>query len=1217
MSDFSTTVSHMIENQFPAIYREEGEELVAFTKAYYEFLEETDEYSVKLTRQMFDANDIDDSLEKFITHFKQKYMADLPFTSATDKRFMIKHIMDLYRSKGSQRSLELFMRLMFNEEVDIYLPGKDMLRASDSEYYRPVYLEVSKSPRTRSFINKQITGTKSGATAFVEGIATKRISGKHIDVLYLSSVRGTFKFNERITDDGLLAGAPIVNGSLTDIAITIGGRNNVVGDIFDVISPNGTQGKIRITAVENATGRVDFEIISGGYGYTNTSDATASEVFVSTALLDIDNTDTRYQFVQYENVVQRIETINTLSATDINGALPGDFVVGINGSGGQVANGVVISVANTDANGSIISLPSANSIITLQALNDTTFGDQKVIATIGSAAYAVGEIVEEQSKVTLTISTNVGTFVVGQIAQQLIRDAVSNNIIDIAFGTITSANSTSMVLEPSWGTFNIAESIEQQSNSSITAFVTAASTLPVDAGARAIVTAINGANVTINDLFGTFNVANNLRGKSTRLIDEISTVSTTGASDLWLNGINTANGIVDLVANNYASGIVVGQNTTSIGIFGNTSPFHFKVGSSLSLETIRDTMFSVPVFDHENPSYEYIADGTFSRDAVITNTLTAGQRGSSAIFKMTTTFPSPLVDGTLMECGGLGDSVAITLIDSIANPGTKRLVLMSGDGALSPVATDRAELSIEAVDLPLNLSDNHEIQVHLDPPNGTIELWINGVSKGTANTSDGSPYTLWSDTEDGGYGIVSGNVHSGASLLDWEGTLISDLEYFEAVPNVNSVVGSQLDINRVISDIKTGIGADFDIGFLENTEIVNLNVDLVSANNVVDIPFAQVLLTGEGSGIGFIASTTVDTGGTLYSNGSIVTFTGGGFGGGDPFIAAEGSIITDAGGVITSITMTNPGEGYFFAPVPALPATGGTVATVTPVMDFGYGFMKLPNGDDTTFITDCLTNDNFTIGTIASLSRINPGVNYNADPFVVVRNKFISSFGRRNFFAEVDTLVGNYSVGEALTQDVGGGSTAKGNVISFTNNNDGTGTLLIERTSFSIAFLDSVAVSGAQSGATSNIVSLTNDESGSPIGENAIITGTVIAADGIATGVDVVDSGYGYSPGEPVSLSRVGFDFIIEGDASVINQGISEGYWRTTTSHLNSEKKLQDSKYFQEYSYDVISGISLNRYKDALKDVLHVAGNELFGSITKKSLLDSQISIADSSVEIV
>ena len=343
MTDIINTVSHAIESQFPDIYKSEGQELIAFVKAYYEFLETTDKYSVKVNRAMFESNDIDDSLDEFLVHFKEKYLADFPFVTATDKRFMIKHIIDLYSAKGSKNSLELLMRMLFNEESDIYYPGEDILKVSDSKWTRPIYIEVTKSARNRTFLNKQITGNSSGAKAFVEGVVTKRVDGKLIDVMYLSSLRGNFSTGERVSDDGVIKNSPTIIGSLTTLDVELGGRNNTVGDIFDVVNVQGKQGKVRVTATEDATGKVDFNLVDGGYGYTNSTGNTATSVYISDAVLEINNPN--LDFIRFEPVIQRIETLELSSATDVNASVAiGDYLEGRNSSG-AVANGVVVSIA--------------------------------------------------------------------------------------------------------------------------------------------------------------------------------------------------------------------------------------------------------------------------------------------------------------------------------------------------------------------------------------------------------------------------------------------------------------------------------------------------------------------------------------------------------------------------------------------------------------------------------------------------------------------------------------------------------------------------------------------------------------------------------------------------------------------------------------------------------------------------------------------------------
>ena len=1019
MTEFVKTVSQLVENQFPSFYKEDGPGFVAFVKAYYEFLETTDKYTYKENRELFNSNDIDDTLNEFLVHFKEKYLADFPFITATDKRFMIKHITDYYQSKGSKQSLELLMRLLYNEEVDLYIPAEDILKPSDSEWYTPIYIEVGKSPRTRGFVNKQITGSSSGATAFVEGIVTKRVDGKLIDVVYLSSVRGNFRRNERVTDDGIIKDAPKIIGSLTSLTVELGGRNNVIGDIFDVVTTQGRQGKVRINGIENNTGKVDFQIVEGGYGYTNsTSSETATSVYVSDAILYANNSNTTLDFIKFEPVVQRIETLRLYNATNVNStAVLGDYLVGYNGAGSSVANGYIVSIANTDSSGNTVSGASSYSTVKVQAIGDTTFRDQKKLILSSATAYSVGEFIDEQSIVTLSVSSNTG-FSVDDAVSQTIVEPANNTITSKAFGLVQSSTANTIIVKESWGTFVTTQSLIKTSTPTVNCSITAVNTS--NTGARGLVTNVTGSNVSIRIVYGAFDAGNKIRGDRTKLIATISSTANTGAADVRLNDVSTANAAIDTVANSYVTGIVVGSNTTAVGIYGNTAPFLYANTGVFRIETTRETLASPPRY---------------------------------------------------------------------------------------------------------------------------------------AN-------------------------------------------------------GSILELDKNILGIATGTSADFKVGFIENTETVTLNTDMVGANNTANTPFVHVMLNGANSGIGFVDSITINSGGTGYSNNTVVTFSGGGFAGGDPFVNASGTIATNGSGAITSITMSQPGEGYYGVPTINL---GGT-ANVTVVMDFGYGFAKNPNADNGTFIADALTNENFTIGSIASLTRINPGVNYNADPFVAVYNKYIASYGRRNFFMNVSDINGSFRVGELLTQIIDGTGTAKGKILAYTREGN-NGTITVERNAFNIAFQSAYPITGATTGTTANVGSIVDDTGSLELGNNAVVTGRVIAANGIATSVEVIDSGYGYIPNGDVTLEREGFDFIITGKSNVSRQGVAEGYWQTTSSHLNSEKKIEDNLYYQEYSYDVISRLSLNRYENILKKVFHVSGNKMFGSVSKNSKIDSQIIMAQSSIQ--
>jgi len=114
-------------------------------------------------------------------------------------------------------------------------------------------------------------------------------------------------------------------------------------------------------------------------------------------------------------------------------------------------------------------------------------------------------------------------------------------------------------------------------------------------------------------------------------------------------------------------------------------------------------------------------------------------------------------------------------------------------------------------------------------------------------------------------------------------------------------------------------------------------------------------------------------------------------------------------------------------------------------------------------------------------------------------------------------------------------------------------------------------------------------------GADAIIQATAGSSKGVVSGLSVIDSGAGYEPGEQVTLTKTGLAFSVTGSAVVKTNGIQEGYWKSTRGFLDSDKYIQDSKYYQEYSYELQTGIDFANYKDVIYSLLHTAGTELFG----------------------
>ena len=116
-------ISNFIEGQFPEFYKEHGPVFIQFVKAYYEWMESADN-PVGEARSLLTYRDIDTTVTEFLEYFQKKYLYGIPFNIIINKRYLLKHILDVYRSKGSIQCYKLLFRLIYDEDVEIYQIGR-------------------------------------------------------------------------------------------------------------------------------------------------------------------------------------------------------------------------------------------------------------------------------------------------------------------------------------------------------------------------------------------------------------------------------------------------------------------------------------------------------------------------------------------------------------------------------------------------------------------------------------------------------------------------------------------------------------------------------------------------------------------------------------------------------------------------------------------------------------------------------------------------------------------------------------------------------------------------------------------------------------------------------------------------------------------------------------------------------------------------------------
>jgi len=137
----SVKASSLIDKDLPEFVRQDHPEFTNFIKKYVAWMDQAGNPNNILLNKKY--NDIDSATEAELLKWQNQLGRDLPNSLAVDKKTLLKRLKDLYETKGSRRSIELFFRLLFDEEVTVYYPQEELLRASDGRWVEDKAIRVS------------------------------------------------------------------------------------------------------------------------------------------------------------------------------------------------------------------------------------------------------------------------------------------------------------------------------------------------------------------------------------------------------------------------------------------------------------------------------------------------------------------------------------------------------------------------------------------------------------------------------------------------------------------------------------------------------------------------------------------------------------------------------------------------------------------------------------------------------------------------------------------------------------------------------------------------------------------------------------------------------------------------------------------------------------------------------------------------------------------
>jgi hypothetical protein len=194
----NNNITAIVEAQLPDFIRADHPEFVTFIKKYYEYLEQEDK-AVYTNRNLYDYADLDTTRADLLTYFKQKIIPDFPEKSELSKEKIIKSAREFYAKKGTADSFKFLFRVLYGEDIDVYFPKEDILRASDGKWKLPQALRIAltdkitliPSANVNVFVSTANTVRANGFNLISSGVVANsyiRIGGQKRKVLTVNSL---------------------------------------------------------------------------------------------------------------------------------------------------------------------------------------------------------------------------------------------------------------------------------------------------------------------------------------------------------------------------------------------------------------------------------------------------------------------------------------------------------------------------------------------------------------------------------------------------------------------------------------------------------------------------------------------------------------------------------------------------------------------------------------------------------------------------------------------------------------------------------------------------------------------------------------------------------------------------------------------------------------------------------------------------------------------
>jgi hypothetical protein len=595
-----------VESLIPLELRERAQALIGLLQDYYSHLNEKGQTSYALNNINVER-DIDTADAEYLDLIQKEIAISIPKNLLTDRVTLYKNLMRYYSLRGSTESIQLFFKILFNDNVEVYYPKDSMLIPSsgtwDTSYQSSAYIGRYDQTKYDAF---QMRVANAGTLAIGEHLYG---STSHAETI-IRAVDGNVLTVDRIVNgNNQFEKGETLLGETYAVLTNYISAENVVG------SNSGAVGAIAAVDASNDT-FVDVSITSGAFNLND------------------------YLIGALSGTHRKINSIDHILTIGLNTLAVSDTITGlVSGATGTISavNSNVLTVTYSSFNSKNAPTNGFFQIGELITATSGTSGNSRVVSAINT-------------KQTVIVS-NGSLFTVGWVVSGQNSGAR---------GTIESISTNTLVLTNTSGAFrngeNLLKDIDPSVYSGITATPTFAAYLTVDSfvtgdtvgngTAYATVISVETNSITVGYSTGNFATGNTITGGTGILIKQKATSVTN---------------LYRLTLGNFTAG----ENITAHGVTAKITRID---GANIRLQKI--TGGSIAQYDLLTGSTSATVRSINALTAAVSTTITAIYRNSEYLFTLDldpSNVGSTLTPGQIVTGATSGAFATLVAYDGTAN----------------------------------------------------------------------------------------------------------------------------------------------------------------------------------------------------------------------------------------------------------------------------------------------------------------------------------------------------------------------------------------------------------------------------------------------------------------------------------------------------------------------------------------------------------------------